>query len=92
MFNKALSEGRSPVITDMWEGEVPWGMLANTSLRAYELWHLGKQYIVQNGLVVIIDESTGRLRHSSRWQDGLHQVPLRILDLEAGLKSYLYAQ
>ncbi len=42
--------------------------------QAYELYQLGKQYIVRDDKVVLIDENTGRLRDITRWQDGLHQV------------------
>ncbi|KAG1663910.1 hypothetical protein FOA52_002673 [Chlamydomonas sp. UWO 241] len=73
-FVTARKEGRPPTLMDMWEGEVPWGQLALTSLKAYELFQEGKQYIVRGGEVVVIDESTGRLRPITRWQGGLHQA------------------
>ena len=44
------------------------------SLQAYELYLEGRQYIVRDNEVVLIDESTGRLRPITRWQGGLHQV------------------
>lgn len=55
-------------VMDLWEGAVPWGQLAMTSLKAYEYYKEGKQYIVRGGEVVIIDEATGRLKSISRWQ------------------------
>ena len=33
-----------------------------------------KDYVVQNGEVIIIDEFTGRLQFGRRWSDGLHQA------------------
>ncbi len=33
-----------------------------------------QQYIVQNGEVVIVDESTGRLAEGRKWRDGVHQA------------------
>ena len=33
-----------------------------------------KDYVVQNGDVVIVDEFTGRLQFGRRWSDGLHQA------------------
>ena len=33
-----------------------------------------KDYVVQNGEVVIVDEFTGRLQFGRRWSDGLHQA------------------
>ncbi len=32
-FGNAVAEGRPPQLMDMWEGEVPWGQLALTSLK-----------------------------------------------------------
>ena len=43
------------------------------ALRAEFLFHRNKEYIVQNGEVVIVDEFTGRLMPGRRWSDGLHQ-------------------
>jgi hypothetical protein len=42
--------------------------------QAYELYFEGRHYIVRDGEVVLIDESTGRLKPITRWQGGLHQV------------------
>ena len=44
------------------------------SLRAQFLFHRNKDYIVQNGQVIIVDEFTGRLMPGRRWSDGLHQA------------------
>jgi len=44
------------------------------ALRAEFLFHRNKEYIVQNGEVVIVDEFTGRLMPGRRWSDGLHQA------------------
>ena len=44
------------------------------SLKAYVLFHRDKDYLVQEGEVVIIDEFTGRLMPGRRWSDGLHQA------------------
>jgi preprotein translocase subunit SecA len=43
------------------------------ALRAQYLFHRNKDYIVQGGEVVIVDEFTGRLMPGRRWSDGLHQ-------------------
>ncbi|MBM3727532.1 MAG: preprotein translocase subunit SecA [Acidobacteria bacterium] len=43
-------------------------------LRAHVLFHRDKDYLVQNGEVVIVDEHTGRLMPGRRWSDGLHQA------------------
>jgi preprotein translocase subunit SecA len=44
------------------------------SLRAQFLYRRNKEYLVQSGKVVIIDEFTGRLMPGRRWSDGLHQA------------------
>ena len=41
-----------------------------------------KEYVVQNGEVVIVDEFTGRLQPGRRWADGLHQA----VEAKEGLK------
>ena len=33
-----------------------------------------RQYVVQKGEVIIVDEFTGRLMSGRRWSDGLHQA------------------
>lgn len=42
--------------------------------QAYEYYKAGEQYIVKDGEVIIVDESTGRVRLKSRYQSGLHQA------------------
>ncbi len=44
------------------------------ALRAQHLFKRNKDYLVQGGKVVIIDEFTGRLMPGRRWSDGLHQA------------------
>jgi len=44
------------------------------SLRAAFLFRRNKDYIVQNGEVIIVDEFTGRMMPGRRWSDGLHQA------------------
>jgi len=44
------------------------------ALRAQFLFRRNKDYLVQSGKVVIIDEFTGRLMPGRRWSDGLHQA------------------
>ncbi|HKW79682.1 MAG TPA: preprotein translocase subunit SecA, partial [Casimicrobiaceae bacterium] len=44
------------------------------ALRAHALYHRDQQYVVQDGVVVIVDEFTGRLMSGRRWSDGLHQA------------------
>lgn len=46
----------------------------DNSLRAHALYHLDKEYVVQEGQVVIVDEFTGRLMYGRRFSEGLHQA------------------
>ncbi|NNM86934.1 MAG: hypothetical protein HKL95_00270 [Phycisphaerae bacterium] len=43
-------------------------------LVARHFYHPGKQYLIQDSKVVIVDEFTGRLMPDRMWHDGLHQV------------------
>ncbi|HEY5262779.1 MAG TPA: preprotein translocase subunit SecA [Acidimicrobiales bacterium] len=44
------------------------------ALRAKELYHRDKEYLVDAGEVKIVDEFTGRTLDGRRWSDGLHQA------------------
>jgi len=43
-------------------------------LKAYSLYQLDVQYVIEDGKVVIVDEHTGRPMYGRRWSDGLHQA------------------
>ncbi|GAB4339867.1 MAG: preprotein translocase subunit SecA [Phototrophicales bacterium] len=43
-------------------------------LRAETLYEVDKDYIVQNGEIIIVDEFTGRLMYGRRFSEGLHQA------------------
>ncbi len=44
------------------------------ALKAKELFHKDKEYIITSGEVKIVDEFTGRVLDGRRWSDGLHQA------------------
>jgi preprotein translocase subunit SecA len=44
------------------------------AVRARELFHRDVEYVVQDGLVQIVDEFTGRILHGRRYSDGLHEA------------------
>jgi len=46
----------------------------NQALRANHIFRKGKDYIVQNNTLKIIDELTGRILEGRRYGDGLHQA------------------
>ena len=45
-----------------------------TAVRAKGLYHKDRDYVVQGGEAIIVDEHTGRLQPGRRWSDGLHQA------------------
>ncbi len=44
------------------------------ALKAHVSFHRDKDYVVQDGEVIIVDDFTGRLMQGRRWSDGLHQA------------------
>ncbi len=44
------------------------------AITAKELFLKGQQYVIKEGKVVIVDESTGRLMPDRSWRHGLHQA------------------
>jgi len=44
------------------------------ALRAANLFKRNKEYVVQGGRVIIVDQFTGRMMPGRRWSDGLHQA------------------
>ncbi|WP_022868120.1 preprotein translocase subunit SecA [Schaalia vaccimaxillae] len=46
----------------------------NNAIKAKELFHIDKDYIVDNGEVLIVDEHTGRVLPGRRYNDGMHQA------------------
>ena len=52
------------------------------ALRAHALFQRDKDYVVQDGQVIIVDEFTGRLMLGRRYNEGLHQA----LEAKEGVK------
>ncbi len=46
----------------------------NAALKAHVIFEKNRDYIVENGEIVIIDEHTGRKMEGRRWSEGLHQA------------------
>ncbi|QQM66971.1 preprotein translocase subunit SecA [Actinomyces weissii] len=46
----------------------------NNAIKAKELFHLDKDYIVRDGEVLIVDEHTGRVLPGRRYNEGMHQA------------------
>ncbi len=51
-----------------------WPHLMEQALRAHLVYERDKEYVVQNGSVIIVDEFTGRLLEGRQWSEGLHQA------------------
>ncbi len=61
------------------------------ALRAEYLFKRNKDYLVQAGQVIIVDEFTGRLMHGRRWSDGLHQAVEAKEGLQVQAENVTYA-
>ncbi len=48
--------------------------LLENALRGHAVYQRDKEYVVQNGEVIIVDEFTGRLMVGRQWSNGLHQA------------------
>jgi preprotein translocase subunit SecA len=57
-----------------WRGAARPVELVEQALNAREFFRKGKQYIVDENMVVIVDEFTGRLMPLRKWRHGLHQA------------------
>jgi preprotein translocase subunit SecA len=44
------------------------------ALKAHALFKIDRDYVVNEGQVIIVDEFTGRLMHGRRYSEGLHQA------------------
>lgn len=65
---------RAETLGDIWQGERRREEIATKALVAKELYSLDKQYVIDDGKVVIVDDFTGRLMPDRSWRDGLHQA------------------
>ncbi|MCP4377752.1 MAG: prepilin peptidase, partial [bacterium] len=58
----------------IWAGKRRAEELVVQALTAREMFLPGKQYVIQEDKVVIVDDFTGRLMPDREWRDGLHQA------------------
>jgi preprotein translocase subunit SecA len=61
------------------------------AVRAEALYAKDKDYVVQDGEVIIVDEFTGRLMTGRRWSDGLHQAVEAKEGVEVRRETITYA-
>jgi preprotein translocase subunit SecA len=45
-----------------------------TAIAAHRFYNLDREYVVNDGAVTIVDESTGRMMEGRKWQRGLHHA------------------
>ena len=65
---------RAAELGGIWRGPRRREELVTQALTARELFLRDKQYVIQDGKVVIVDDFTGRLMPDREWRDGLHQA------------------
>jgi preprotein translocase subunit SecA len=51
-----------------------WPHYIDNALKAHLCYRRDKEYVIQDGQIIIVDEFTGRLMHGRQWSDGLHQA------------------
>ncbi len=61
-------------LPDLWQGKSRREELLILALTAKELYHKGRQYVIEDDKVVIVDEFTGRMMPQRTWRHGLHQM------------------
>lgn len=66
--------GAAEKLPTLWRGEARRNELVQQALVAREYHRREREYLVEGGKVVIVDEFTGRLMPQRTWRDGLHQA------------------
>lgn len=59
-------------------------------LKAYTLFEIDQEYVIQEGQIKIVDEQTGRIMEGRRYSDGLHQAleAKENVKIEAATQTY----
>ncbi len=74
-----LPEGVAP----MWQSRAWREMILQQALTALHLFERDHHYIIAEGKVQIVDESTGRVMADRSWEQGLHQL----IEVKEGLQT-----
>jgi preprotein translocase SecA subunit len=61
-------------VEDVREFQLHWEHYIRQAIIANVLYKKNREYIVNNGKVIIVDEFTGRIMEGRRYSDGLHQA------------------
>ncbi len=64
---------------------------AENGLKAQAVFERDRDYVVQEGQVIIVDEFTGRLMHGRRYSEGLHQAIEAKENVKVQQESVTYA-
>lgn len=67
-------DSRCAALTGIWRGSERRLELVRQALLAREFYLPGKQYVVSDGKIVIVDEFTGRPMPQRSWRQGMHQA------------------
>lgn len=78
--SRALLERTTQALGGLWRNRLHREETICTALAALRLYQRERHYLVQDGKVVIIDETTGRLAPGRIWSRGLH----RLIELKEG--------
>ncbi len=73
------------------EGGIKYVHHLETAVRAQAIFTNDKDYVIQDGEVVIVDEFTGRMQPGRRWSEGLHQAIEAKEGVEVQKESRTYA-
>jgi preprotein translocase subunit SecA len=71
---KSKVSERCGLLPGFWRGNLRREELIRQAIIARELFLRGKQYIIHDGKVQIVDEFTGRAMPQRTWREGLHQA------------------
>lgn len=71
---KTALEGLAEGLPGIWRIRRAREELARQALSAIHLFELGRDYVIIDGTVQIVDEFTGRVMPDRSWQGGLHQM------------------
>ncbi|MEX0330676.1 MAG: hypothetical protein AB3N64_04570 [Puniceicoccaceae bacterium] len=71
---RRVVESKLDLLPERWRGASRPFELVEQTLNAKEFFKRGKQYVVQQNKVVIVDEFTGRMMPNRKWRHGLHQA------------------
>jgi preprotein translocase subunit SecA len=63
----------------------------DNALRAYVIYERDREYVIEDGEIVIVDEFTGRLMYGRRFSEGLHQAIEAKENVKIQRESFTYA-